>query len=125
MGTTINGAPPPTTPSTITDTTVAGPTDVKAPTPAPADSQPNARQTEASKQYAKDVKPQNDAQAGYMQQKLDKAYKSSMPVKTSSVNANQPAGVKPPQTYDISKVTPAQIQELRNKKQISAALATK
>lgn len=83
MGTTIGGTQPPTI-STINvpDTAEAGaPSTTTAGTqsrPA-ADSQPDARQAEASKQHANDNKPQNDVRAGYVQQQLDKAYKNSMP----------------------------------------------
>jgi hypothetical protein len=123
MGTTINGAQPPKTSSiNQPDTTGAVKADATVPQAQPADTKVDARQAEASKQYAKDVKPQNDAQAGYMQQKLDKAYKSSTTqnttaAKTSSVDAKQADSAKAPQTYDISNVTPEQIKELRNKKQ--------
>lgn len=42
--------------------------------------------------------------------------------KTTAVNTKQSTGgAKPPQTYDIMKVTPQQIQELRDKKQTQLA----
>lgn len=63
----------------IPDTTGAETKETTAPPPPPADSQGDAKQAEASKQYANDNKPQNDVRAGYIQQQLDKALKSSMP----------------------------------------------
>jgi hypothetical protein len=80
MATTIGGAQSPKTSSIdIPDTTGAGTTEATTPQPAPADTQGDARQAEASKQLAKDNKPQMDARAGYIQQQLDQAYKNSMP----------------------------------------------
>ena len=179
MATTIGGPQPPKTSSINTpDTTGAEITETKAPQQAPADSQGNARQADASKQYANENKPQLNDRAGYIQQQLDQAYKNSMPKvpdpnkfvpkdadKKSELPAQKTIGAplqfvggyadknggsggvqnnagpktaapktaapkttgieheaihvssKPIQSYDISKVTPAQIQELRDKKQ--------
>jgi hypothetical protein len=65
----------------VPDTNDAGTTEAIAPAPPQptADSKGDARQADASKQYAKDNKPQMDARAGYIQQQLDNAYKNSMP----------------------------------------------
>jgi len=123
MGTTIGDAKPPvTTPTNIPDTTTAGTTEHKAPPTRTADAKDDVRQTEASKQYAKDIKPQNDARAGYMQQKLDKAYnQKTAPAKTAAIDSKQPGTASKPESYDIMKVTPEQIKELRDKKQVQLA----
>jgi hypothetical protein len=143
MTTTIAGAQSPNTSAiNIPETTPAELTEPKAPVPQPTDSQADARQTEASKQSAGDIKAQNDARAGYIKQQLNETYKNSMPAgphqfvadkngvsggtqaapaKTSNVNAKQTTTTKQPETYDISKVTPQQIQELRDKKQYQLA----
>lgn len=177
MGTTIGSTQPPTiSPANVPDTTGAGAKEATTPSaPQPkADSQAESRQADASKQYAKDNKPQNDVRAGYMQQQLDKSYKSSMPKapdlnmyapkdagkksdpladkakttgapqqfvgayadknggaggakktaapKTAVVDTKQSSvAAKPPQSFDIAKVTPEQIQELRKTKQVQLA----
>jgi hypothetical protein len=176
MATTIGGAQSPKTSSiNVPDTTGAGTTETTTPQPAPPDSQGDTRQAEASKQLAKDNKPQMDARAGYIQQQLDKAYKNSMPQapdpntytpkdpdkksdlpeqkpqdnlgapmqfagpyldkngvggtgqktaapKTTAVDTKQTSdAAKLPQTFDIANVTPEQIKELRDKKQIQLA----
>lgn len=140
MGTTINDAQPRNiSPNTIPDTTGAGKTEGSAPSPQPQASQPqaDAQQTKASKQIANDNKTQNDARAGYMQQQLGQfgnpygggskansvggnAQKAA-PAKTTAIDAKQTADSKQPQSYDIMKVTPEQIQELRDKKQVQLA----
>jgi hypothetical protein len=142
MTTTIGGAQSPNAGSinNIPDNTNVGTTDTTAPPPQPTDSQVDPRQTQGSKQSANDIKTQNDARAGYLKQQLDETYKNSMPAqphqfvadkdggtggtqkkaapKTTNVDAKQSSNVsKQPQTYDISKVTPEQIKELRDKKQ--------
>ena len=150
MATTIGeGQPRNISSINVADTTTgAGTTETTVPTPAPPDPQGDARQAEASKQYAKDNKPQMDARAGYVQQQLDQAYKNSMPKapdanmyvayadknggsgstqktaapKTTAVDAKQTSdSAKTPQSFDIANVTPEQIQELRDKKQIQLA----
>jgi hypothetical protein len=156
MTTKIGDAQSPNISSTnIPDTTgTSAGTEATAPQAPPANPQDDARQAEASKQYAKDNKPQMDARAGYIQEQLDKAYKNSIPnapaptfghppqfgsvyadknggsggtqntaaPKTTTVDAKQSSGgSKPPQAFDISTVTPEQIKELRNNKQIQLA----
>ncbi len=148
MTTTIGGAQSPKTSSIdIPDTTATGTTETTAPQTAPAESKGDPRQAEASKQYANDIKPQNNVRAGYIQQQLDNAYKKNSmpnapqqfvggyadknggsggtqkaaPTKTTAVDAKQSADSKKPESYDIMKVTPDQIQELRDKKQIQLA----
>src|SRR5262245_55977280 len=63
----------------ITDTTGTETKETTTPPPPPADPAKDARQAEASKQYANDNRPQNDVRAGFIQQQLDEAYKTSMP----------------------------------------------
>jgi hypothetical protein len=140
MVTTIGGGQSPNISSTNVSDTTSAVTAESTGTPQPlADSKGDPRQAEASKQYAKDMMPQNDARADYMQKQLDNAYKTSMPAapqqfvadkngvsggtqknapaKTTGVDAKQSSNVSKPEAYDISKVTPEQIKELRSKKQ--------
>lgn len=146
MAATIGGAQSPNVSSiNVPDTTGAGTTETTAPQPQQVQQQPDARQAEASKQYANDIK-QNDFRTGYVQQQLDEAYKKSVPnapqqfiggyadknggsggtqnatpTKTTAVDAKQATDTKAPESYDIMKVTDAQIQELRDKKQTQLA----
>lgn len=137
MGTTINDAQPRNiSPNTTPDTTGLGKTEGKAPVPQAAPQQADARQSEASKQIANDNKTQNDIRAGYMQQQLGQfgnpyggggsnavggSGQKAAPTKTTGVDAKQSTDSKKLESYDIMKVTPEQIKELRDKKQIQLA----
>ncbi len=75
-------------------------------------SMPNTPDTSfgAPQQFAGDAN-KNGSSGGVGAQKTAAPKTTNVDVKQSNVSS------KPPQTYDITKVTPQQIQELRNKKQ--------